>query len=545
MQSYKRILLVDDEEAIRLSFKRELQRHYKVTTASCFEEASGFLSGNRVDLLITDLVMPGVDGLDLLKRVKADYPEMHVIILTGYGKIGAVIEALRTGADDFLLKPVDIDDLLLRIDKTFLKQDYFTRMQLCEKIFSTTADLVALVDKNGIYLEINNAYQQIYGKKREELLGRSMSDIVSPELFDSKFSPWLRKCFSGAAVQHLDLFRLPDQKVRSMIVSYCPVISDGGTAVTSAIISMTDVTELFGESISLQQREEQLRMVHSVSPNGFMDFDIATGKSYYCSNWNKLLGYPPDALQQSGKNWQDLLHPDDRTSTLTTFQNCLDGLTNAYDNVLRLKKADGNWMWFRLQGKMVERDENGLPLRLIGLLSDINDLKEKEQNLLQSQELLEQHVAGQTEQLARQYVALTEANAALTVLQKKRQQDKQELEDQLSENVLKLIDPLLKRLQKTSLTDAQFYLLREIEDKLHDITSSFVTRLTGSHVGLTPMETQVAMHVKQGKSTKEIADILCLAPETINVHRKKIRKKLGLRNKSVNLRTFLTSLSEE
>ncbi len=545
MQSYKRILLVDDEEAIRLSFKRELQRHYKVTTASCFEEASAFLSENRVDLLITDLVMPGIDGLELLKRVKADYPEMHVIILTGYGKIGAAIEALRTGADDFLLKPIDIDDLLLRIEKIFLKQDYFTRMQLCEKIFSTTADLVALVDENGIYLEVNNAYQQVYGKKREELLGCSMSDVVSSELFNSKISPWLRKCFSGSAVQHLDLFRLPNQGIRSMIVSYCPVKTGGATAVTSSIISMTDVTELFQESITLQQREEQLRMVHSISPNGFMDFNITTGEIYYCSNWNKLLGFPSDSLPQSGESWQDLLHPDEKTSTLTSFQNCLDGLTDACDNELRLKKYDGNFMWFRLRGKVVERDANGLPLRLIGLLSDINELKETEHNLLQSQELLEQHIAEQNEQLARQYVALTEANAALTVLQKKRQQDKQELEDQLSENVLKLIDPLIKRLQKTSLSDPQFYLLREIEDKLLDITSSFVTRLTGSHVGLTPMETQVAMHVKQGKATKEIADILCLAPETINVHRKKIRKKLGLRNKAVNLRTFLTSLSEE
>jgi DNA-binding CsgD family transcriptional regulator len=59
------------------------------------------------------------------------------------------------------------------------------------------------------------------------------------------------------------------------------------------------------------------------------------------------------------------------------------------------------------------------------------------------------------------------------------------------------------------------------------------------------MEIQVATHVKQGKSTKEIADILCLAPDTINVHRKKIRKKLGIQNKSLNLQTFLTSLSEE
>jgi DNA-binding CsgD family transcriptional regulator len=88
-------------------------------------------------------------------------------------------------------------------------------------------------------------------------------------------------------------------------------------------------------------------------------------------------------------------------------------------------------------------------------------------------------------------------------------------------------------------------LLTEIEDHLQNITSSFVTKLTSEYVGLTPMEIQVATHVKQGKATKEIADILCLAPDTINVHRKKIRKKLGLSNKSVNLQTFLASLSEK
>ncbi len=545
MQKYKKILLVDDEKSIRISFKRELQRYYDVTTASCYEEAISFLSKDRFDLVITDLVMPGMDGLELLKSIKTNYPETHVIILTGYGKIGEVIEATRAGADDFLLKPCDIDELLLRINKTIDRQDYFTRLQVYENIFSATTDLVALVDKNGVYLEANSAYLRAYGRSREELIGHPMSDVVSPQVFNLKISPSLSHCFSGTVVQHLDLFRLANRGIRSMFVSYSPVIRTDAMATTSAIIIMTDVTDIIEDSIGLQQKEEQLRTVHSISPNGFMDCDLITGEIYYCSNWNRLLGYSPDSLQQSEKNWQDLVHPADKDLSLKAFHDCLDGLTNSYDSELRLQKADGNWMWFRSRGRVVEHDGNGRPLRLIGLLSDITACKEIQQGFLQSKERLEQNTVKQTEQLARHNTELTQANSALTVLLRKREQDKQDLEERLSENVIKLVEPLIKRLQRTKLDDMQILLLREIEDQLHDITSSFITKLTSSHVGLTPMETQVAMHVKQGKATKEIADILCLAPDTINVHRKKIRKKLGLRHKSVNLQTFLASLSEE
>ncbi len=202
-------------------------------------------------------------------------------------------------------------------------------------------------------------------------------------------------------------------------------------------------------------------------------------------------------------------------------------------------------MWFRSRGMVVERDGNGVPLRLVGLLSDITEAKSMQQDLLHSKEQLEQNVAQQTDALARHNEELTEANAALTALLNKRRQDRVEVEEQLSENVIKLVEPLVKRLQRTRLDADQAQLLGEIEDNLRDITSSFVTKLTSEFIGLTPMEIQVATHVKQGKGTKEIADILCLAPDTINVHRKKIRKKLGISNKSVNLQTFLTSLAEE
>jgi PAS domain S-box-containing protein len=545
MQKNKKILLVDDEEVIRLSFKRELRDFYDVTLASSYTEALAFLSEKQFDLLITDLVMPGLNGLELLKNVKMHSPEMYVIIITAYGEIGAVIEALRAGADDFLLKPCDVEELLLRIDKTFERQDVFKKAKICEKIFQATEDLIVQVDENGSYLTANRAYLEAYDKSDEDLLGACMADVVGRELFDTKIKPWLDRCFAGTAAQHLDLFRLTGKGVRSMVISCYPMIKEDATAVTSAAMVMKDVTDILHDNIALQQKEERLRMVHSLSANVFVDCDLTSGTIFYCDNWNKLLGYTPGTLEKMGKSPLELLHPDDRVSALNTIQDCIDGLQDDYDHEWRLQKADGSWMWFHSRGMVVDRDSQGVPLRLIGLFSDITGPKALQQNFIRDKQLFEQNVAKKTAELARHSEELTEAKAALTVLLKKRRQDKEEVEQRLSENVLNLIEPLVNRLHRTPLSDAQARILQEIEDNLHDITTSFVTKLTSRYAGLTPMEIQVATHVKQGKPTKEIADILCLAPDTINVHRKKIRKKLGLRKKSVNLRTFLSAMAEE
>ncbi len=541
----KKILLVDDEEVIRLSFQRELEQHFQVRVASCAEEALAILSENRLDLLITDFALSGLNGLDLLKKVKTDNPEIAVIILTGYGNIATVVAALKSGADDFLLKPCDIEELLLCINRILEKQDAHASMRFFEKIFSSTTNLMALVDENGIYLEANKAYLRAFGRCRKDLLGCSIQEIVGSVLFDTKVSHWLAKCLSGAVVHHLDLFRIADCGVRSMVVTYSPVYRNGSTKVSFATISMTDVTDILQDSTGLRQREERLRMVHSISPNGFMDYDIVKKDIYYCRNWNKLLGYGVDGLQKSGNSWLDLLHQTERESTLQTFQLCLDGLNDTYEAEMRLQKADGSWGWFFTRGMVVERDTKGTPLRLIGFLSNIDDKKKIQQEMLQVNRSLTQQSARQTEQLAMHNEELTQANAALKVLLKERQQEIKEVEKRLSKNVQMLVEPLIKRLQKKSLNEIQSQLLREIEDNLRHVTASFVTKLNSEYIDLTPMEIQVATYIKQGKGTKEIADIFYLAPDTIAVHRKKIRKKLGINNKSINLRTFLTSLSEK
>lgn len=107
-----RILVVDDEPSITLALATKLRREgYHCVTASSGEEALAAFSADAFDLVITDVRMPGLSGIDLLKHVKAHDSEVQVIVMTAYAEVSFAVEALRLNADDYLLKPFDIDEL--------------------------------------------------------------------------------------------------------------------------------------------------------------------------------------------------------------------------------------------------------------------------------------------------------------------------------------------------------------------------------------------------------------------------------------------------
>jgi len=102
------ILLVDDDKEFRDEFS-DLLYDYRVIQAADGEEALAVLSRpNEIDVVILDVIMPGLKGTDVLKRIKSEYPDLGVVILTGHGSKATVIEALKGRADDYIEKPVDI-----------------------------------------------------------------------------------------------------------------------------------------------------------------------------------------------------------------------------------------------------------------------------------------------------------------------------------------------------------------------------------------------------------------------------------------------------
>lgn len=145
----KKILIVDDEEIIRKTLELNLQDEgYTVDTAASGEEALD-LFGNGYHMIITDLMMEGIDGLEVLRQAKSRDTNTIVFILTGYGELESAVEALRAGAEDYLLKPYNHEELLVRITRVFEKQDMQTTIDLYENILSICSECRKIRDDAG------------------------------------------------------------------------------------------------------------------------------------------------------------------------------------------------------------------------------------------------------------------------------------------------------------------------------------------------------------------------------------------------------------
>ncbi|MFB3886027.1 MAG: HD domain-containing phosphohydrolase [Thermodesulfobacteriota bacterium] len=142
------ILVVDDEELICSIFVKRLKKEgYPSITARNGKEALNLFYNNRLSLIISDIKMPQMDGIDLLKKVKALDPKMMVIMMTSYPEIDLAIEAMRIGAFDFMIKPVELDLVVLSVRKAL------ERKQLEEEVEAYHHHLEKLVDERTARLQ--------------------------------------------------------------------------------------------------------------------------------------------------------------------------------------------------------------------------------------------------------------------------------------------------------------------------------------------------------------------------------------------------------
>ncbi|WP_027185753.1 response regulator [Desulfovibrio inopinatus] len=110
------VLVVDDEAYfLELFSNRFRRRGINVLTASSGQQALEVLDAERVNVVILDVLMPGMDGIETLKKIKKLHPHLEVIMLTGHGSVDMGLKGMRHGAYDYVMKPFQIDDLLVRI----------------------------------------------------------------------------------------------------------------------------------------------------------------------------------------------------------------------------------------------------------------------------------------------------------------------------------------------------------------------------------------------------------------------------------------------
>ena len=118
-----RVLIVDDEEELITALAERLEiRGFLPVTAFTGERAMELVRESAFDLVLLDIKMPGVDGLEVMRRMKREKPGLPVILLTGHLSKRTNVAGMNAGADEYLLKPIDIDDLLVKMSSVLEKR---------------------------------------------------------------------------------------------------------------------------------------------------------------------------------------------------------------------------------------------------------------------------------------------------------------------------------------------------------------------------------------------------------------------------------------
>lgn len=242
----------------------------------------------------------------------------------------------------------------------------------------------------------------------------------------------------------------------------------------------------------------------------------------------------PEDYDSIGENYLDVCeaaHGEEGEHTRLVAAGIRDVIAGQVDEYLHDYPCHGpdGPHWYYLRAIRMSGDG---PVRVVVSHEEITSLKQTEEALRESEA-----------QLKKQKVELEEANIALKVLLKQREDDKTEIEQKVIANVKEMVLPYVEKLKRVSLKPKDKRVVEIIDSHLQDIISPMIQKLTNANIILTPQEIQVASLVKDGKASKEIADILNVAETTVHFHRKNLRKKFGLSNSQTNLRSYLISIS--
>ena len=241
----------------------------------------------------------------------------------------------------------------------------------------------------------------------------------------------------------------------------------------------------------------------------------------------KRLGYTKEEIHSL--NFASFLSEDQIPLAIKSTEILLAGIQKGLTEY-RLKHKDGTDVYVETRGSVVM--SKGKPVAIQAIARDITERKKAEEALRQREE-----------ELSMKSRNLEEMNAALKVLLKQREDDRWQIEENVLTNVKTSILPYLEKMKKGALSRQQKTYLKMIEDQIREIIAPFLRSLSQSSFDLTPQELRVAEMVKNGYTTKEIAEILRISAKTVDYHRDNLRKKLGIRNNKTNLRSFLMKFS--
>jgi PAS domain S-box-containing protein len=385
-----RVLVADDNSDMRQYVVRLLAEHYKVEAVADGESALAAAFERPPDLILTDVMMPRLDGFGLLRRLRADprTRSLPVIMLSARAGEESRVEGMEAGADDYLVKPFSGRELLARVSAYLqlarLRQDASEPLRRSEerlRMALTAARMVAwhFEPATGKVVMSDNA-ADVFGQPRgtQPVSIDQAFNLVHPDDV-KRHAATVQKAIDecGSYVSQFRMIRPEDGEI-VWLEERGHGVREGQAKADRLLGVVLDITERKRAEDEARKVQDIFKLVHGIGRIGHWEWNSVTDENKWSSEIEALYGLPPGGFDGSYQAWVKLIHPDDLVKAEEDVRHAFQ--TGKYFTEFRVIWPDGSVHWLEARA-FVFKDGHDKPVRIAGVNMDVTERKRIEEAL--------------------------------------------------------------------------------------------------------------------------------------------------------------------
>ncbi len=432
---------------------------------------------------------------------------------------------IRDDAGGILYYEGSIDDISKRKEAEAALR---TAEENYRNIFENASEGIYQSTPEGRYIEANPAFARMLGYDSPADLKTSITDIAKQVYENPQKREESMLVFTDRDTANFEIRIRRRDGYFAWILNSVRAIRDDRGVISRFEGVVQDITGRKKIEAALRESEKKYRDLAEMLPQTVIETDETLLVTFANNFAMTATGYTEEDIKQ-GINLFDIIREKDQSKIMESIDESPDYEGHPFGAECTALRKDGSTFPMIAYTSPITRDGRFAGLR--GIFIDITERKRIETALRKRER-----------EFKNQSGRLTEMNMALKVLLKNQDAEKKEHEEKILTNVRELVVPYIDKLKNSRLNAQQSTYIDIVEANLNTIISSFLRNLTSRYLNLTRREIELAYLIKEGKTTKEISELLNLSSRTIDSHRNRIRKKLGLSNRKINLKSYLLSL---
>ena len=252
---------------------------------------------------------------------------------------------------------------------------------LLRTVMNSTTSFVHVRDLEGRYLYVNKEYETVFHCTNAEVAGKSYADVLPLELAKHVWESE-RAIIDTGTTLHTETIVQREDGPHVYLVIRSPLLDENGVVAGTCGVGL-DITqnkllekEMTATLTALRISEERWAFAREGSGDSVYDCDIPTGKVQLATRWKEMLGYTEAEISDDVSEWSGRIHPDDTERVFKEVKEVLEGRNRSFDGEYRLRHKNGHYLWVLDRGMVVQRDEEGMPLRMVGTHTNITQRKQ-------------------------------------------------------------------------------------------------------------------------------------------------------------------------